>query len=218
MSRSERESAREDPFADLRDELLAMAETDERVRTELTSEGTLSASRYHPRMEAVHRRHALRLGEILSLHGWPGHTLVGEEAAEAAWLILQHAIGDPDLQRTSLRLLWKAVRKGETEPRHAAYLTDRIAFFEERPQRFGTQFDWDAEGKLSPWRIEDPDRVDRRRAEVGLPPLEEQITRERGRAEAEGERPPDDFAAYIARRREWAEKVGWLERASGDRQ
>ena len=32
-----------------------------------------------------------RLRAITAEHGWPGRALVGEEGAEAAWLIAQHA-------------------------------------------------------------------------------------------------------------------------------
>jgi hypothetical protein len=28
---------------------------------------------------ALHRRHAARFGEILTKHGWPGRTLVGDD-------------------------------------------------------------------------------------------------------------------------------------------
>jgi hypothetical protein len=54
----------------LRDELLAMAAEDRAVRAELAADGSLFAG-YHPRMEAVHRRNAARLTEIIEAHGWP---------------------------------------------------------------------------------------------------------------------------------------------------
>jgi hypothetical protein len=63
--------------------------------------------------------------------------------------IPQHAIGDPQLQSRWLPLLQEAVTKGEAEPAHVAYLEDRICFYERRPQRYGTQFDWDEEGQMS---------------------------------------------------------------------
>src|SRR5262245_43076841 len=138
----------------LRDELVAMAEEDQRVRAELAAEGSLFEG-YHPRMEEVHRRNAARLTEIMAEHGWPGRTLVGKEGAHAAWLVLQHAIGNPPLQRRGLELLRRAVAEGEVPAALAAMLEDRIRSFEGKPQVYGTQFDWDEHGRLSPLPIED---------------------------------------------------------------
>lgn len=92
------------PDESLRQALLAMKEEDLSVRAALIAEGVLSDG-YHPRMEAVHRSNAARLTGIIERYGWPGKSLVGEDGAEAAWLIAQHAIGDPPFMRRCLLLL-----------------------------------------------------------------------------------------------------------------
>src|SRR5436190_16694237 len=79
-------------------ELIAMAEEDQRVRAELLAEGVLFDG-YQPRMAEVHHRNALRLSAIMNEIGWPGRSVVSREAADAAWLVLQHAIGDPPVMR-----------------------------------------------------------------------------------------------------------------------
>lgn len=79
----------------LRSELVAMAENDLSVREELIADGSLASQGYHPRMEAVHKRNASRLALIIDRYGWPGISLVGEDGARAAWLVAQHAIGNP---------------------------------------------------------------------------------------------------------------------------
>ena len=193
----------------LRDELLEMIGLDERVRAELVDSGELLDVGYEARMERVHDRNARRLHRIIESVGWPGTDLVGSDGAEAAWLILQHAIAQPDLIRWALPLLRAAAREGRACPRHVALLEDRIRFFEGRPQRYGTQFDWDAEGNLSPCAVEDPERVDERRRAIGLPPLAEQMEEVRSRAAAEGDGPPADYGAYAEARDEWAASVGW---------
>ena len=193
----------------LRDELLEMARLDERVRAALVDSGELFGAGYEARMARIHARNARRLRRIIESVGWPGTDLVGPEGAEAAWLILQHAIAEPGLLRRALPLLQAAAREGQASPRHAAMLEDRIRFFEGRSQRYGTQFDWDAEGNLSPCAMEDPQRLDERRRAVGLPPLAEQMEEARTRATSEGDRPPADYEAYAKARDEWAATVGW---------
>jgi hypothetical protein len=192
----------------LHEELLAMAGEDGAMRERLVADGSLFDG-YNPLMAIVHRRNGDRLSEIVEAHGWPGRSLVGEDGADAAWLVLKHAIGDPGLQRRCLPLLELAAAGGEIPPWHFATLLDGIRFYEGRPQVYGSMFDWDENGELAPWPIEDADEVDQRRALVGLPPLAEQIQSVRMAAGAEGDRRPADPAARRREADEWARSVGW---------
>ena len=193
---------------ELRDELLAMAAEDQRVRVELAADGSLFDG-YHPTTQVIHDRNAARLTEVIEQHGWPGRGLVGDDGAQAAWLVLQHAIGHPDLLRRGLVLLQEAVARGEVPAVEAAMLEDRIAFFEGRPQRYGTQYDWDERGELAPWTIEDEAGVDERRRAVGLPPLAENTRRLREEAAHAGEGPPRDGKKRQEEMEAWARRVGW---------
>jgi len=182
------------------------------VRGELTADGSLFHG-YHPRMQAVHDANAARLAAVMEKHGWPGESRVGRDGAEAAWLIAQHAIGQPAVQRAALAALWEATGRGDAPALQAAMLEDRILVFEGRPQRYGTQFDWDATGELSPLPIEDPGGVDERRQRLGLEPLEHDLIQRR-RAVTEGqERPPADWHARQREMEAWLRAVGW--RGSG---
>jgi hypothetical protein len=190
----------------LRRELLALREEDLRVRGEVIQGASLYAG-YHPRMEEVHRCNAGRLKEIIAQHGWPGRSLVGEDGAVAAWFIAQHAIGDPPFQRRVLELLREALARGEVSPAAPAYLEDRICFFEGRPQIYGTQFEPDEDGLLSPCPIADPDHVNERRLAIGLNTIEER-TRELN-ADQQPEPNPQARAEYERKHEEWLRKVGW---------
>jgi hypothetical protein len=155
----------------LRKELVRMREEDLRVRQQLLDAGQLGGH-YVPRMEEVHLRNAARLRELIEQHGWPAEDIAGKDGAEAAWLITQHAIGEPQFQRHALKLLLACAAEGRTPKWHAAYLEDRIAMYEDRPQRFGTQWiDDSRDGRARPWTLAEPDRVNQLRAEVGLDPL-----------------------------------------------
>ena len=194
---------------ELQSKLVAMAEYDLRVRAELVASGELFGG-YNVRMAAVHKQNAESLDRIIDEFGWPGGSVVGSDGVEAAWLILQHAIGSPKFQRKCLPILKQAVDSGEVPAVQVACLEDRIRVFEERPQRYGTQFDWDGNGVLNPYPIEDPERVDEYRASIGLGPLSEEAQEMRQRASKEGNKEPDDFDDYLKGRKAWARSVGWL--------
>jgi hypothetical protein len=186
-----------------------MRKADLELRTELAGDGSLFQG-YAERMAELHRRHNARLRAIITEHGWPGRSLVGEDGAAAAWLLLQHAVLAPELMREAATLLQGAVQSGEVEPKFLALLTDRIRTLEGRSQLYGTQHAWDAEGKLSPLPIEDPGRVEERRRSVGLEPLAENTLRLRAQAAAEGHQPPKDREQHLREAEEWARSLGWL--------
>jgi hypothetical protein len=194
--------------APLRSELLEMQRADFELRDQLATDGTLWGG-YNERMATLHRRHNQRLRDILSEYGWPASTLVGQDGAEAAWLLLQHAILDPGLMREAVKLVERTVQTGDTEPKHLALLVDRIRILEGRPQLYGSQHDWDESGNMSPLPVEDIGNVDARRASVGLEPLAVCTERLRARAAAAGERPPSDYQEYRRATREWATMLGW---------
>ncbi|MFJ5924535.1 DUF4135 domain-containing protein [Kitasatospora sp. NPDC092948] len=108
---------------------------------------------------------------VVAEQGWPGRTLVGDEAAMAASALLQHHTGDLAFPRECLALIEAAAETGDMFPRDAAYLTDSLRRAEGRPQLYGTKFERAAGGDLRPYPIEDEQRVDERRAAVGLGPL-----------------------------------------------
>ena len=155
-----------------------MAAEDQRIRTmpagKFARRLTLEQRSEFARVDVANTD---RLSEIVAAVGWPGLNLVGEEGAEHAWLIAQHADRQLDSQRLFLKALVSAVDAGDAPGRHAAYLTDRVAMNEGRSQMYGTQVAGIEDGEAVPWPIAEPDRVDERRMTVGLPPLREHLAR-----------------------------------------
>ena len=143
----------------LRAELVAMADADRRAGHVTTAE-----------------QHAARLWEILDdYESWPGRRLVGEDGADAAWRLAQHAVFDPGLQRRCLEMVELAVDAGDALPLHYACLLDRVCMADGRDQVYGSQFVPSDDGTtVVPFAIDDPAGVDERRRRVGLPPLAEQ--------------------------------------------
>lgn len=194
----------------LQQHLLELGRHDEETRTRLLHEGRLFDG-YAEQMERVHLENAAKLQRIIDEHGWPGLSLVGEEGAQAAWLIAQHAISNPVLQRTCMAHIARAVQENEAPPPYFAFLTDRILYNQRKPQQFGTVFDWDEDDELSPWIIDDEDNVDERRASVGLPPLADAVATMRQEASIEGSVPGSSYAKRQKEIEEWARRVGWIE-------
>jgi hypothetical protein len=114
--------------------------------------------------------------------------------------VLQHSVGDPAVMRRGLALV-QAAPAGDVDPAQVAMLEDRVRVHSGLPQRYGTQFDWGADGVLSPRPIEDPDGVEARRRAVGLPPLAETLREVRERAAREGDRAPPDPGGAAPRHR-----------------
>jgi hypothetical protein len=123
-------------------------------------------------LQRILRENADWLKGVIREHGWPGHSLVGVDGSDVAWLLVQHADHDPAFQRECLDLLEQAVSLGEASQSNLAYLTDRVLLKEQGRQRYGTQFTHGPNGP-EPQPLEDPDRVDELRAAVGLIPLAE---------------------------------------------
>lgn len=190
----------------LSQELAALANDDLSVRDALVADGSLGNYGYHPRMEAVHKRNATRLTEIIEQYGWPGKSLVGEEGAWAAWLIAQHSIGNPPFMRRCLSLLKQAASNNEVIPWQMAMLEDRIRMYEGKPQVYGTQFQPSKNGELNPYPIENPESVNDRRLAVGLNTIEERTAELREQSTRENiPTPPDLEEQYET----WLYSVGW---------
>jgi hypothetical protein len=185
-------------------QLLALRARDEQVRSELAAHGSLFEG-YHPRMEEVHRANAQELRSIIKEHGWPHDALVGPEGAEAAWLIAQHSIGEPDFMRGCRALLDEASSLGRVPRWQFAYIDDRIRVFEGKPQRFGTQIDLRPEGPQV-HELEDASQVDAWRKEAGLPAIAIVLAR----AQADPLPTPLEHEARRAAELRWRRKVGWV--------
>jgi hypothetical protein len=133
------------------------------------------------RWQPVDARNTAELKELLEIHGWFTISSFGAEADNNAWLLVQHADQDPAFQKRVLDILEPLVAKGETRPEHYAYLFDRLVTKADsqgvrKPQRYGTQGRCVGKGQWEPFEVEDPARLDERRASVGLMPEAEYQT------------------------------------------
>ncbi len=197
----------------LADQIINLKRADLKLRDELLKRGVLSDG-YHPEMEALHLANAEKLGRLIDEMGYPTPDKVGQEASEAAWLVIQHAISQPAFMLKCAMLLKDAVTQNEELAIPLAYLQDRIATLAGQPQLYGTQYDWDANGQMSPQLLEDLDKVNKRRQSLGLNSVEEQTQIMRERVKQENESPPQDYELRQQTMLDWKRKVGWLKKSS----
>ncbi len=121
----------------------------------------------------INTENLARLEEIIAEHGWPKRTDVGNSAAQTVFLIIQHA--DLDVQKKYLPIMKEAADKKEASWSALAMLLDRVEMREGRPQIYGSQISRNEEGAYIVYELIEPEYVNQRRKEVGLPPIEEYV-------------------------------------------
>ncbi|PWN71092.1 hypothetical protein C1631_000230 [Chryseobacterium phosphatilyticum] len=178
-------------------EIIKLADYDLQVRAQLASDGKLSGG-YHPEMERVHQTNAKRLREIIAEIGFPTISKIGAQASDAAWLIIQHSIGEPEFMKACYQMMEE--NSNDINPIHKAYLYDRIQVFQSKPQKYGTQLT--AEGV---YPVEDKEKLNQERVRIHLPELSVQ----------EINNIPDaknipEIDSQDQEYNNWRKKVGWL--------
>lgn len=166
---------------------------------------------YLQKIEELTSAHGRRLLSIINRYGWPGNDAVDFEAADAAWYIAQNAMGVPEVMRTALIHLQKAVEIKQAPAWQLAYLEDAVHFYSGQPQRYGTQFDWTPEGNMEVYQLLDNEaETDKRRKAVGLNSLKARRKEILLELIDAGEEAPTDFQTRKKAFQAWQKKRGWL--------
>lgn len=150
----------------LREELLARAERDQDARhahAVQRGEGDWSP------VAAVDADNLAFLAPLLEQRGWLGSDLVGEDGANACWLLVQHC--PSERQDAWLPLMEQAVTEGRAAARDLVYLQDRVHMHHNRRQTHGTQHLGYRDGPVRLWPVTNPDTLNARRAALDLPPI-----------------------------------------------
>lgn len=107
----------------------------------------------------------------IAANGWYRLSVSGWPVANSAWLMAQHADRDRAFQRRVLALMEPLVAEGEAMTADFAYLYDRVAVGENRPQRYATQGRCTGPGHWEPNTLEDAERVEALRAKAEIEPF-----------------------------------------------
>jgi hypothetical protein len=111
--------------------------------------------------------------KILHTYGYPTYTLVGQESGQHYFLLVQHSDFNVPFQQRVLKLMRRAVRQHEASGKQYAYLVDRTALNQGKPQVYGTQVLMSGNTQVKPCIA--PAKLNERRKAVGLEPIEEYL-------------------------------------------
>ena len=114
-----------------------------------------------------------RVVSLLEKCGWPRNATVGEKGMKAVFLALQHA--SKELREKYFPLVRTSAEKGELPLKAVAMMEDRMLMENGKKQKYGTQVISYNNEPLQLHPIEDEDNVNRRRAGMGMEPIEEYL-------------------------------------------
>ncbi|MEM6379364.1 MAG: DUF6624 domain-containing protein, partial [Bacteroidota bacterium] len=118
----------------------------------------------------------IKVSKMLSENGWPDKQLIGKRGTSTLFLVLQHA--DQNTQEKYLPMITKVMENNNLPKRQYAMFYDRLLLRRGERQIYGTQLAISKESK-TPYvlPLEDPRNVDKRRAEMGLNSMQENLNR-----------------------------------------
>lgn len=120
--------------------------------------------------EVLNKQNQKELEFLIAKKGWPKISQVGHNAAAAAFLIIQHS--ESTLQKKYLPVIKKLCENREAVWSSYALMYDRIQVSENKPQRYGSQVHLNSNtNKDELYPLEDENKVDEWRKEIGMQPL-----------------------------------------------
>jgi len=177
------------PNKKLKQELLKMAMKQNELLREVVRQDQPKKSDQE-KLHKIYEDHTVKLCEILKTNGWPTTAMVNEEGVFATFQILKN--GSFELQRDLLPVILAIIKKDPDQKREFAGLYDRLRVSAGMKQLFGTQA-VSIGGFLVLYPVDDPARLDARRKEFGLSPIDQyakSLERTYGRPLVKSRQPP----------------------------
>ena len=178
------------PNKKLKEELIKMAEKQRDLLLQVVDKDQTKQSDREKLLKA-YEAHTAKLCELIKTNGWPTTATVEPEGVFAAFHILKNG-GTFELQRDLLPVIVAVIKKDPIQKREFAGLFDRLRVSAGMKQLFGTQA-VSMGGFLVLYPIEDEAKVDARREEFGLGPMDlyiKSLERTYGKALIKSRQPP----------------------------
>lgn len=171
--RANKENAEKNLNKPLANQLERIYEEDQKYRQKIQgviSKYGLEASETQKLLDTMAMKDSVNLKEvsaILNKYGWLGPDAIGNKGSSALFLVVQHS--NLNTQVKYLPLMREAVKNKKAQPYDLALLEDRVALQQGKRQIYGSQIGYDPKtGKNYVLPLEDPESVDKRRANMGL--------------------------------------------------
>lgn len=156
----------------LQSQLIEMKVQDQKIRSAIGKVSWQNAPKeLLEKLIQIDENNTAKLKAIIKKHSWLTRELVGVEGVNAAFLVIQHS---PDIifKAQMLPYLKKSYLNDEgVTGQQIALLTDRVLIAQGKKQLYGTQADI-RHGQVVFSPIEDEANVDKRRADMKMPPLD----------------------------------------------
>lgn len=125
--------------------------------------------------DLLNKKNQQDLEKLIESKGWPKISDVGESAADAAFLVIQHS--DPDKRQKYLPVIENLCKENEASWQSYALMYDRIQTDSNKPQKYGTQVRFNEEkNAYELFPLLDENKVDQWREEMGLEPLADYLS------------------------------------------
>jgi hypothetical protein len=128
------------------------------------------AEKYRIRMYAEDSLSFLRAESVLREFGYPEKEWCGESAAGVPFYIISHA--PVSLRSRYVEYFKAAAGTGKLDRTAFAFYLDKVKIVNGEKQVYGTQFYTDKNWKRYYYPIEDPSNLNKRRAEMGMEPID----------------------------------------------
>ncbi len=161
----------------LADELKRMAKIDQIAAYIPQGEyKKMSEQKWNAFKDSVFTTHQKRLKEIFDMHGFVGYDLAGEEGSNNFWVMVQHSDHNLDFQKKVLKKMKIEVDQKNALSSNYGLLVDRVKINSGEKQIYGTQITYNLKtGQAYCKNLADSLHVNKRRASIGLKPLEEYL-------------------------------------------
>ena len=156
----------------LKEELLKMAIKERELLVEVVEKDQTKQGDQE-KLHKLYEEHIVKLCQIMKTRGWPTTTMVERDGVFAAFFILKNG-GSFEFLRDLLPVIVAVIKTDPVQKSEFAGLFDRLRVSAGMKQLFGTQV-VSMGGFLVLYPIEDEARVDARREEYGLVPLNQHI-------------------------------------------
>lgn len=158
------------PNKKLKEELIKMANRQRELLLNVVDKDQSKQSDQE-KLHKTYDDNIAKLCQLIKTYGWPTSAVVDQDGVFATFHILKNA-GTYEFQRDLLPVIIAAIKKDPLQKREFAGLYDRLRVTAGMKQLFGTQAVSMA-GFLVLYPIEDEGRLDARRAEYGLSPIDQ---------------------------------------------